>query len=237
MTDALETNYLNYPTFNDFFTRALKPDARPIINKHNIIISPVDGVVWQIGKIDKNQLVYAKGRIFSLEQLLADSKEAFSFHHSNFVVLYLAPHNYHRFHMPLTGKLRSMRYIPGKLFSVSPKIAENIPDLFAKNERIVTVFDTFIGPMAMIFVGAIIVGSIETKWEGTITPNKTNNLINWNYSNRNIIFERGAEIGNFKLGSTVILLLPSKTTEWKDDLKANISIKMGQSLGKTLLNL
>jgi phosphatidylserine decarboxylase len=237
MSDALESNCCNYPTFNDFFTRTLKPNARPVTNDPHTIISPVDGTIWQIGNITKNQLIYAKDKAFALEQLLADNKDASLFHHANFVVLYLAPYNYHRIHMPLTGKLLAMRYIPGTLFSVNPKIVEHIPNLFAKNERVVTLFDTVIGSVAIIFVGAMIVGSIETKWEGTITPNKANNLIHWDYSNQNITFSRGVEIGNFKLGSTVILLLPNKTTKWQNNLKTNTAVKMGQSLGTIVQKL
>jgi len=232
MSEALEPNYTNYPTFNDFFTRALKAGARPITNNPQALISPVDGTIYQIGSLSENQLILAKARGFSLEQLLADSQDAAKFCHGNFAVLYLAPYNYHRIHMPITGKLLSMRYIPGKLFSVNPKIVEHIPDLFAKNERVVTIFDTVIGPIAIILVGAMIVGSIETTWEGTIAPNKENGIRHWNYSNQNITYTRGTEIGSFKLGSTVILLLPEKTTKWLDNLQTNNPVKMGQNIGE-----
>ena len=232
MSDALETNPLNYPTFNDFFTRALKPNARPTTSEQKAIVSPVDGKIWQIGKIDAGQLINAKGKGYTLEQLFADNKDAARFHNANFAVLYLAPYNYHRIHMPIEGKLRSMRYIPGKLFSVNPNIVNHIHDVFAKNERVVAMFDTALGQVAIILVGAMIVGSIETKWAGEITPNKQTDLTNWDYSKENIMFERGMEMGSFKLGSTVILLFPEKTVNWDATLQQNTPIKMGQRLGE-----
>ena len=134
-------------------------------------------------------------------------------------ILYLAPYNYHRIHMPFRGKLHSMRYIPGKLFSVNPKIVNYIPDVFAKNERIIAIFDTDVGFVAMVLVGAMIVGSIETKWAGSITPNKQTDVLDWDYSKENIVFERGMEIGNFKLGSTVILLFPENAMNWDEGLQ------------------
>jgi len=234
MSEALDPNYLNYPTFNDFFTRALKPQSRPITCGPKDIISPVDGKMWQIGKPAVNQLINAKGDGFTLEQLLADDKEATQFQNGNFAVLYLAPYNYHRIHMPIDGRLLSMRYVPGNLFSVNPKVAEHIPDLFAKNERVVTIFDTALGPMAMILVGAMIVGSIETKWEGIITPDRKKTLLNWDYSTLDINFARGEEMASFKLGSTVILLFPQQTIKWQDSLQAGSILKMGQSLGAAL---
>jgi len=232
MSDAFEPNPLNYSTFNDFFTRALKPNARPITDDPKAIISPVDGKIWQIGKVNANQLINAKGKSYTLEQLIADNKDTAQFHNGNFVVLYLAPYNYHRIHMPIEGKLRLMRYIPGKLFSVNPKIVNHIPDVFAKNERVVAMFDTAIGPVMMILVGAMIVGSIETKWAGVVTPNKQTDLTSWDYSKENIVFERGKEVGSFKLGSTVILLFPEKTVQWDAAFQQNTSIKMGQQLGE-----
>jgi phosphatidylserine decarboxylase len=136
--------------------------------------------------------------------------------------------------MPIAGKLRSMRYVPGNLFSVHPKVVDRIPNLFAKNERVVTIFDTVLGPMAVILVGAMIVGSIETKWEGVITPDKQKKLINWDYSTQDLNFTRGSEIGRFKLGSTVILLFPSRTIKWQESLQPDAPLKMGQNLGELL---
>jgi len=234
LSEALESSYSNYITFNDFFTRALKTDSRPIVNDKGTIISPVDGKIWQIGEVSTNR-INAKGKSFTLEQLLADNKDASQFCDANFAVLYLAPYNYHRIHMPIDGKLRSMRYVPGKLFSVNPNIVNHIPDVFAKNERVISMFDTSLGQIAVIFVGAIFVGSIETKWAGLVTPHSQRNLTNWNYSEQNIIFGRGMEIGSFKLGSTVILLFPKGTIKWNECLKTDIPIKMGQSLGGIII--
>lgn len=227
MTDALEPNPVNYPTFNEFFTRKLKPSARPIISNKKTIVSPVDGKIWQIGQIDDNLLISAKGKNFTLGQLLANNQDAIQFHNANFAVLYLAPSNYHRVHMPVHGKLLLMRYIPGRLFSVNPNTVEYIPDVFARNERVIVVF----GTMAMVLVGAMIVGSIETSWAGVVMPNKQNRITEWDYTKQEIIFERGAEIGNFKLGSTVILLFPERTIQWNQTLQNGNAIKMGQSLG------
>jgi len=231
LSEALETNYLNYPTFNDFFTRALKAGARPISEDPQTIISPADGVIGQFGKISNKLLINAKGQGFTLEKLLADVKEAAELQAGNFAVLYLAPFNYHRVHMPVWGKLLRMRYIPGRFFSVAPAIVQQIPDLFAKNERVVISFDTALGKMIMILVGAMIVGSIETVWSGVVA-NKNRTVEVWDYSKQNLILQRGCEVGRFKLGSTVILLFPEKSMEWYQNLEPNQPIKMGESLGK-----
>lgn len=230
MSEALEPNCLNYLTFNDFFTRALREDARFIDYRPQAIIAPVDGKIWQIGEVDAYGIT-AKGRGFTLEQLLADTGSAAQFKRASFTVLYLAPDNYHRVHMPLAGRLRAMRYIPGSLFSVNPCIVNHIPNVFARNERVVTIFDTVLGPLAIIFVGAMIVGSIETLWSGVVCPRQQKKLVTWDYSEKNISFERGSEIGRFKFGSTVILLAPEKTIAWDKHLEPNVPIKMGQSLG------
>lgn len=234
MTDACEFNSFNYPSFNAFFTRALKPGARPIIIDKRTILSPVDGKIWQIGKINANQFISAKGSSFTLRQLFADNEGAAQFNNANFAILYLAPSDYHRIHMPIRGKLCSMRYIPGRLFSVNPNIVNNIPDVFAKNERVIITFATVFGTIAVILVGAMIVGSIVTTWAGTITPNRKNTVIDWDYTAQDIIFEPGLEIGLFKLGSTAILLCPEKAICWNQELQRDTSIKMGQSLGVVL---
>ncbi|CAL7963487.1 Phosphatidylserine decarboxylase proenzyme [Gammaproteobacteria bacterium] len=231
MVDMLEPNPINYPTFNEFFIRALKPGARPITNDQKTIISPVDGRIGQIGQINANLLIGAKGKNFTLEQLFADNEDAARFHNANFAILYLAPSNYHRIHMPISGKLRSMRYVPGKLFSVNPKTIDRIPGVFARNERIIVTFDTIFGTMAMVLVGAMIVGSIETSWAGVVMPNKQRSVMNWDYTKREIVFEHGLEIANFKLGSTVILLFPEKAMQWNQMVQKGSPIKMGQNLG------
>lgn len=231
MADMLEPNPVNYPTFNDFFTRALKPGARPITNDKKTIISPVDGKIEQIGQANINQLISAKGKNFTLEQLLACDKEAKRFYNANFAVIYLAPSDYHRIHMPISGKLCAMRYIPGKLFSVNPKTVNSIPDVFAKNERVIITFNTIFGTMIMVLVGAMIVGSIETTWAGVVMPNGQKNIMNWDYTKQEIIFEHGSEIAKFKLGSTAILLFPEKTMRWNQTIQKDDLIKMGQNLG------
>jgi phosphatidylserine decarboxylase len=234
MADALESNSFNYATFNDFFTRALKPGARPIADDGRAIIAPVDGKIWQIGTV-RASAINAKGKNFTLGQLLADDHDASLFQGANFAVLYLAPYNYHRIHMPITGKLSKMRYVPGSLFSVNPAVVDHLPDVFARNERVVSIFDTVLGPVAAIFVGAMIVGSIETKWAGVVAPRGRRKITNWSYSGQdNITFDRGEEIGSFKLGSTVILLFPKGVMKWDEYLQANVPIRMGQTLGVAL---
>lgn len=231
MAEMLEPNPINYQTFNAFFIRALKPGARPITSDPKTIISPVDGKIGQIGQINANLLISAKGKTFTLEQLFADNEDATQFHNANFAVLYLAPSNYHRIHMPVSGKLLSMRYVPGKLFSVNPKTVDRIPGVFARNERIIITFDTAFGTMAMVLVGAMIVGSIETSWAGVVMPNKKKNIMNWDYTKQKIVFEHGSEVANFKLGSTVILLFPEKAMRWNQMAQKDAPIKMGQNLG------
>jgi phosphatidylserine decarboxylase len=231
MTEALEPNLFNYQTFNDFFGRALKPEARLITGDKKTIVSPSDGKISQFGVVNKDQMINAKGKGFTLEQLIANNKDAAQFRSANFAVLYLAPSDYHRIHMPIRGRLISMRYVPGRLFSVNPKIIKHIPDVFAKNERVIITFDTVFGAMMMVLVGAMIVGSVETMWEGVVMPNKQNSIVDWNYGGQEIVFERGMEIGRFKLGSTVILLFPEKTMQWNKTLQQNAVIKMGQGLG------
>lgn len=229
LSEALYPNPLDYQTFNEFFTRKLKPESRPIENTPNNIISPVDGKILQFGTINNKQLINAKGFDFTLEELIGNSTLATPFQNGHFVVLYLAPNNYHRVHLPFAGKLEKMLYIPGKLFSVNPKIISEIPNVFARNERVVNIFSTSFGPMAVILVGAMIVGSIATEWAGTITPNKTSTITNWDYSDKNIEFATGAEIGKFMFGSTVIVLLPPNKIAWQQ-LTANEPIKMGTKI-------
>lgn len=231
MTDALETNPFNYSTFNDFFTRALQPAARPIAGGEQTVVAPVDGRVWQIGKLNANYFVSAKGHNFTVEQLLAARDLATQFNDADFTVLYLAPSDYHRIHMPIKGKLASMHYVPGKLFSVKPSVINNIPGVFAKNERVIINFETAVGNMAMILVGAMFVGSIVTTWAGTIVPSYQETVTNWDYTKQDLVFAKGEEVGRFKFGSTVILLYPAGTIQWHQELQQNTVIKMGQSLG------
>lgn len=233
MKSAAIENPRDYTNFNDFFTRALKPETRPIAATANTIVSPVDGTVIQTGMIINNQLIPAKKSNFTVTQLLGDQKDAAAFNNGSFAVLYLAPYNYHRVHMPLSGKLRKMTYIPGKLFSVNPKIIDNIPNIFARNERVVTLFDTAVGSMAVILIGAMIVSNIETVWAGTVTSNTKTGIKQWHYddSGQAINLITGAEMGRFKLGSTVILLFPENTVKLAPEIQPGSTIQMGQNLG------
>jgi phosphatidylserine decarboxylase len=232
MSTALEPNPLAYPTFNDFFTRHLKPEARPIADCHNSIVSPADGTISQIGKIAAGRIFQAKGFDFSVLELLGGNAAlAETFAQGEFATIYLAPRDYHRVHMPLTGTLRSMTYIPGKLFSVNTTTAESIPRLFARNERVVCVFDTDIGPMAVILVGAFFVASINTVWAGTVAPHTHMQITTTTYQPGEVRLAKGAEMGHFKLGSTAIVLFPEKTMCWDSALHANSPVMMGQGMG------
>ncbi|MCL5668992.1 MAG: archaetidylserine decarboxylase, partial [Gammaproteobacteria bacterium] len=182
-----------YENFNSFFTRALKPDARPVVSGAHDIACPVDGVVSQIGRIQNGRIFQAKGHTFGLKDLLGGSAmRAAPFQNGQFATLYLSPRDYHRIHMPLSGRLREMVYVPGKLFSVNVRTTSVVPNLFARNERVIALFDTEAGPMALVLVGALFVAGIETVWSGTVTPPFGETIRQWNYQNDNIRLERGA---------------------------------------------
>jgi len=228
---ALITDLESYPTFNSFFTRLLKPELRPIVTEPDHIASPVDGCVSQMGLIEQDVLFQAKGFHFNLCALLGgEESRAAPFYNGAFATLYLAPRDYHRVHMPITGTLRETVYVPGTLFSVSQKTAAHIPHLFARNERLICLFDTHIGPMAVILVGAMLVGSISTIWETKATATLSNRLYS---AHEGITLLRGAELGHFKMGSTVIVLFPPHKVAWASSLESNSFIQMGQFLGKT----
>jgi phosphatidylserine decarboxylase len=235
MHDALEPDPFAYPTFNEFFTRALRPDARPVASAPGTLVSPVDGTVSQLGRIDGSQLFQAKGRHYSLEALLAGSTEwAQRFAGGAFATLYLAPYNYHRIHMPLTGTLVAAWYVPGKLFSVNATTAAAVDNLFARNERVVCVFDSGAFPFAMVLVGALFVGSMSTVWHGDITPRRPRRACSLPVKDlpAPTRLTAGEEMGRFNMGSTVILLLPPGTTQWHPDLRSGTVIRMGQSLAR-----
>lgn len=233
MQEAVEPNPFAYPSYNEFFTRTLKSTCRPIDSDTNSIVSPADGSIAQIGNIQDQALIQAKQHQYSLEALLGgDQQLADLFTNGNFATIYLAPKDYHRVHMPFTGKLEKMLYIPGKLFSVNNHATEFIPDLFARNERVVTIFNTVAGPMAVILVGAMIVGSIETAWAGTITPPHYKKINSWEYRADDIILNKGAEMGKFKLGSTVIVLLPAGVAKWQNGLLPDTAVRMGERIGE-----
>lgn len=236
LTEALEPNLQNYPDFNAFFTRALKPGVRPIAPGDRMVCCPVDGVVSQIGTADADTLLQAKGRNFSLTALLGgDPARAQPFQNGGFATLYLSPGDYHRIHLPLAGRLREMVHIPGTLFSVSPLTTRVVPELFARNERVVTLFDTPAGPMALVLVGAINVASIETVWTGAITPPLGTSISHWSYPANGagaVRLDKGAEMGRFNMGSTVIVLFGRNAVRWGAELRAGSAVKMGQRLGK-----
>lgn len=221
-----------YATFNDFFTRALKPETRPIAADSNAIACPVDGTIAQIGYVHENHLLQVKDHYFNLEALLGgDNQLAEAFYDGAFATFYLAPNNYHRIHMPLKGRLTKTLFIPGKLFSVNRITTDLVPDLYARNERLVTVFDTAAGPMAVILVGAMIVGSMQTNWMQR--PIKSRQ-IQINTPNRTIELEKGAELGQFKLGSTVICLFGKDKIEWIENASFHQPVKFGQNLGNLI---
>lgn len=231
MSEALEENPLAYASFNDFFTRALKPGARPIAETG--IACPADGAVSQLGTIQDELIFQAKGHHYTLTQLLGgDESRAAPFRHGEFATIYLSPRDYHRVHMPFSGTLREMVYVPGKLFSVNQRTSEHVPALFARNERVVAIFDTDLGPMAMVLVGAMIVASIETVWAGLVTPPKRHlNVTQYGaQAQRETVLARGEEMGRFKLGSTVIMLFPEGKVHWREGLAPGSSVRMGEPL-------
>jgi phosphatidylserine decarboxylase len=220
MTEALYEDPTHYRSFNAFFTRPLKPDVRTIDDNDNVLIHAVDGTVSQFGDINSDSIFQAKGHDFSLTTLLGGKPEvAAPFKNGKFATIYLAPRDYHRIHMPVEGTLTDMIYVPGELFSVNPLTAQNIPGLFARNERVVALFDTPVGKMAMVLVGATIVASIETVWSGTVTPPAGKNVQHWSYekdSEAAVKLEKGAELGRFKLGSTIVVCFEKDMIEFED---------------------
>mgnify|MGYP000400188682 CR=1 FL=1 len=230
--EAVNSDPGAYPSFNAFFTRALAPGARTVDTTPNALLSPVDGAVSQIGAITEGRLIQAKRRDFSLAALLGgDPAMAARFADGAFATLYLSPRDYHRIHMPCAGELQQMLHVPGRLFGVSAPLVRHVPDLYARNERLVCEFDTAFGPMAMVLVGAIGVGSIETVWTGEVTPPRGQRIRNWDYHERPVTFAAGDEMGRFNLGSTVILLLPPQASvRWDEGLASESTVRLGQSL-------
>jgi len=233
MSLALEPNLDNYPNFNAFFTRALHTDARPVVTDENMLACPVDGAVSQLGTIKNGRIFQAKGRDYTLLELLGnDTKKAQLFEDGPFATLYLSPRDYHRIHLPIAGKLTTMTHVPGRLFSVSPSTVRAVPRLFARNERVIAYFDTDIGPLAMVMVGAIFVASIETVWAGEITPPAGRQIRHWEYDSGTPAhqFQKGDEIARFNMGSTVILLMGKDAIRWLDNIQATDAVQMGQAI-------
>lgn len=235
MQEARDENPEDYLNFNAFFTRHLKTECRPIANAD--IISPVDGYVSEIGHINAGMLLQAKGRNYSIHELLASEKSLSSqFNTGLFATLYLSPKDYHRIHMPMDATLKEMMYVPGQLFSVQPATVRTIPRLFARNERLVAFFETSVGLMAMVLVGAIIVGAIGTSWDGDVVRSREpRHTIYEEGTSVETLLQKAAEMGYFKLGSTVILLFAdNKRVQWQQGLQAGDQIRFGQALGATI---
>ena len=232
MSEAVQPDPYAYRTFNDFFTRALRPEARPIAPNPGAIVSPVDGMVSECGAIDENRLLQAKGQVYTLGDLLAEQPWAEHFEGGSFATIYLAPYNYHRIHMALRGALTDTVYVPGKLFSVNSATARQVPRLFARNERVLTLFDTAFGRCALVLVGALNVGSMATVWAGNITP-AARRLVT-RIRCPSLTLEKGAELGRFNMGSTVILLFEPNRVEWHPLLRADSVVQLGQPIGQGL---
>ena len=230
MDEALDPDITHYTSFNDFFTRALRPDARPLAQAD--YVCPVDGRISQFGSIDKDQIFQAKGHNFSTTALVGgDAALAAQFEHGSFANLYLSPRDYHRIHMPCDGRLTRMIYVPGELFSVNPTTARGIPGLFARNERVVCVFDTANGPFVMTLVGATIVGSMATVWHGVVNPPRTGQVRDWSYANDNVVLKQGEELGRFLLGSTVVMLFPKDTVQFNANWQPAGPVQLGEVMG------
>ncbi len=222
----------DYSDFNAFFTRQLKRGARPIDPDPSGFVSPSDGRISQVGRVTDGRILQAKGHYFSLRSLLANDAAAKDFAEGFFHTIYLAPGNYHRVHMPVSGTLQRTIHVPGRLFSVSPSTVRQVPNLFALNERVISLFETPHGPMAVILVGAMLVSSMETVWAGTITPPRGLRVTTGDWSRRNISLQKGAELGRFNMGSTVILLLPAGAVASLTELGPDDSVQVGQKLGR-----
>lgn len=234
MSEALHSEPSAYPTFNEFFTRPLKEGLRPICEDEDALIFPVDGAISQLGAIEADQIFQAKGHHYSTKALLGgDENLAAHFQDGEFMTIYLAPKDYHRIHMPMDATLERMIYVPGELFSVNPLTAQNVPGLFARNERVVAIFDTAQGKMAMVLVGATIVASIETVWAGTVTPPPGKKVRTWHYSEQNataIKFNKGDEMGRFKLGSTVVMCFENGAVDFNELSEGEVT-RLGQRCG------
>lgn len=228
MSLAERENFSDYTSFNDFFTRALKPTARPIAEAE--LVCPADGAISQIGDITDGQVFQAKGKSFSVNTLLADDTAKQRYGDGQFATVYLSPRDYHRVHSPVAGRLTKMTFVPGDLYSVNQTTAENIDELFARNERVVCFLETDYGEVAIVLVGAMIVASIATSWAGVIAPanDSGKQVRHWTYENENISLAKGEELGRFLLGSTAVVVLPTSAPTLLSGLSANDAVTMGQ---------
>ncbi|GMN03835.1 archaetidylserine decarboxylase [Erythrobacter sp. MTPC3] len=234
MAEAANPDLSSYKSFNDFFTRALKPDARPMADAD--FLCPVDGAISQFGAIDDGKMFQAKGHQFTATDLVGgDTDLAARFQNGNFANIYLSPKDYHRIHMPCTATLQRMIYVPGALFSVNPVTARGVANLFARNERVVCVFDSSdFGSFVMVLVGATIVGSMQTVWHGVVNPSHSGQLAEWTYDDQGIVLEKGAEMGRFLLGSTVIMLFKPGTIEFNENWAPEQTVRLGERMGDGL---
>ena len=232
MSEARNPDIASYNSFNAFFTRPLKAGARPITEAD--FACPVDGAISQLGAIDDHRIFQAKGHSFATTELLGgDAALAETFRNGSFANLYLSPRDYHRLHMPCAGRLISMTYVPGSLFSVNPTTARGVPNLFARNERVVCVFESpEHGPFVMVLVGATIVGSMATVWHGVVKPKPANRIRQWTYTDQNITLEKGEEMGRFLLGSTVVMLFRPDTIAFSADWAPERAVRLGETMGE-----
>jgi phosphatidylserine decarboxylase len=230
MAEAADPDVASYASFNDFFTRALQPGARPLANAD--FVCPVDGAISQLGAIDADQIFQAKGHHYSTTALVGgDVQLASAFQDGQFATLYLSPRDYHRIHMPCDGELQRMVYVPGDLFSVNPTTARGVPGLFARNERVVCVFDAAHGPFVLALVGATIVGSMATVWHGQVNPPRSPQICEWDYEPGQVRLRQGEEMGRFLLGSTVVMLFPAGALAFETSWAAERAVRMGEAMG------
>ena len=235
MDEAQQPDINAYKSFNDFFTRDLKPSARQLTSEVNAIASPADGAVSQAGAISEGEIFQAKGKSYTALDLLGGSEErAKAFNNGVFTTIYLSPKDYHRLHMPITGTLREMVHVPGRLFSVNTATTRSVPRLFARNERVVAIFDTELGPMALVLVGAIFVSSIETVWHGVVTPPSVTSVQTWDYKENAPTLKIGEEMGRFNMGSTIIVLFANNKVQWDSEFVADKIVKLGEMIGKRI---
>ena len=230
MQEAANPDIASYASFNEFFTRPLREGARPLADAN--FICPVDGAISQFGAIDLHSIYQAKKHNYTTTALVGgDADLAAKFAHGSFATLYLSPRDYHRIHMPCAGRLRRMVYVPGELFSVNPVTARGVPGLFARNERVVCVFDGEFGPFVLVLVGATIVGSMATVWHGVVNPPRSRTVREWRYDDKEITLNKGEEMGRFLLGSTVVMLFPRNTLNFNPEWSPARAICLGEAMG------
>lgn len=231
MAEAANPDTTSYASYNEFFTRALRTEVRPLAAAD--YVSPVDGAISQLGDITHDQIFQAKGHHYSTTALVGgDSELAAQFDNGHFATLYLSPKDYHRVHMPCDGQLMRMIYVPGDLYSVNPVTARGVPGLFARNERVVCVFESGRGPFVLVLVGATIVGSMATVWHGVVNPPRTGDVREWRYNGQHIVLKKGEEMGRFLLGSTVVMLFPKDTLQFNPAWAPERPVRMGEMMGR-----